>query len=307
MNKLLPLLIGLVGHLFISSDLMAQSATNGFTLPAIPDTLQTVESRSSYLVAHYWDRFSFADSLQFMNQPEMVEQALVDYVDLFRLVPAAEAENSLSALMDQASVTLNGFLFFYNTLEKYLYDATSPMRNEALFIPVLQKMMASNKLSDDDKLRPAMLLKSVSKNKVGSMAADFSYTKPDGSQHQLSEVQTPLTLLLFFDPECDDCHQVIMRLEKTDVLNQLTADRQLTVLAVYPGENKRLWQTMAQHMLPTWEIGMDESQTIYNKELYDILGFPSMYLLDQHKTVILKDASLTALEEYFGANENTHK
>lgn len=307
MNKLLPLLIGLVGHLFISSDLMAQSATNGFTLPAIPDTLQTVESRSSYLVAHYWDRFSFADSLQFMNQPEMVEQAVVDYVDLFRLVPAAEAENSLSALMDQASVTLNGFLFFYNTLEKYLYDATSPMRNEALFIPILQKMMASNKLNDDDKLRPAMLLKSVSKNKVGSMAADFSYTKPDGSRHQLSEVQTPLTLLLFFDPECDDCHQVIMRLEKTDVLNQLTADRQLTVLAVYPGENKRLWQTMAQHMLPTWEIGMDESQTIYNKELYDILGFPSMYLLDQHKTVILKDASLTALEEYFGANENTHK
>lgn len=307
MNKLLPLLIGLVGHLFISSDLMAQSATNGFTLPAIPDTLQTVESRSSYLVAHYWDRFSFADSLQFMNQPEMVEQALVDYVDLFRLVPAAEAENSLSALMDQASVTLNGFLFFYNTLEKYLYDATSPMRNEALFIPVLQKMMASNKLSDDDKLRPAMLLKSVSKNKVGSMAADFSYTKPDGSQHRLSELQTPLILLLFFDPECDDCHQVIMRLEKTDVLNQLTADRQLTVLAVYPGENKRLWQTMAQHMLPTWEIGMDESQTIYEKELYDILGFPSMYLLDQHKTVILKDASLTALEEYFGANENTHK
>lgn len=307
MNKLLLLLIGLVGHLFISSDLMAQSATNGFTLPAIPDTLQTVESRSSYLVAHYWDRFSFADSLQFMNQPEMVEQAVVDYVDLFRLVPAAEAENSLSALMDQASVTLNGFLFFYNTLEKYLYDATSPMRNEALFIPVLQKMMASNKLSDDDKLRPAMLLKSVSKNKVGSTAADFSYTKPDGSQHRLSELQTPLILLLFFDPECDDCHQVIMRLEKTDVLNQLTADRQLTVLAVYPGENKRLWQTMAQHMLPTWEIGMDESQTIYNKELYDILGFPSMYLLDQQKTVILKDASLTALEEYFGANENTHK
>ena len=307
MNKLLPLLIGLVGHLFISSDLMAQSATNGFTLPAIPDTLQTVESRSSYLVAHYWDRFSFADSLQFMNQPEMVEQALVDYVDLFRLVPATEAENSLSALMDQASVTLNGFLFFYNTLEKYLYDATSPMRNEALFIPVLQKMMASNKLNDDDKLRPAMLLKSVSKNKVGSTAAGFSYTKPDGSRHRLSEVQTPLTLLLFFDPECDDCHQVIMRLEKTDVLNQLTADRQLTVLAVYPGENKRLWQTMAQHMFPTWEIGMDESQTIYEKELYDILGFPSMYLLDQHKTVILKDASLTALEEYFGANENTHK
>ena len=64
---------------------------------------------------------------------------------------------------------------------------------------------------------------------------------------------------------------------------------------------------MAQHMLPTWEIGMDESQTIYNKELYDILGFPSMYLLDQDKTVILKDTSLTVLEEYFETDANTHK
>ena len=295
MNKLLLLLIGLAGHLFFPTDLMAQSGTNGFTLPVIPDTLQTVESRSSYLVARYWDRFSFADSLQFMNQPEVVEQALVDYVDLFRLVPAAEAENSLSALMDKASVTLNGFLFFYNTLEKYLYDTTSPMRNEALFIP------------DDDKLRPAMLLKSVSKNKVGSTAADFSYTKSDGSQHRLSELLTPLILLLFFDPECDDCHQVILRLEKMTQLNQQISDKQLTILAIYPGENKRLWQTMAEQMQPSWEIGMDESQAIYGKELYDILGFPSMYLLDQDKTVILKDTSLTALEEYFGISENTHK
>lgn len=64
---------------------------------------------------------------------------------------------------------------------------------------------------------------------------------------------------------------------------------------------------MAQQMQPSWEIGMDESQAIYGKELYDILGFPSMYLLDQDKTVILKDCSLTALEEYFGTNANTHK
>ncbi len=302
MNKLFLLLIGLAGHLSFPTDSMAQSETNGFTLPAIPDTLQTVESRSSYLVAHYWDRFPFTDSLQFMNRPEVIEQALVDYIDLFRLVPEAEAGNSLSALMDQASVTLNGFLFFYNTLEQYLYDATSPMRNEILFIPVLQKMIASDRLNEDDKLRPATLLKSVCKNKVGSTAADFHYTKPDGSRHRLSELQTPLTLLLFFDPECDDCHRLISRLEKTDRLSRLVADKQLTILAIYPGEDKRLWQTMAQKMQPSWEIGMDESQAIYGKELYDIFGFPSMYLLDRNKTVILKDTDLTALEEYFGGD-----
>ena len=90
-------------------------------------------------------------------------------------------------------------------------------------------------------------------------------------------------------------------------LNQQISDKQLTILAIYPGENKRLWQTMAEQMQPSWEIGMDESQAIYGKELYDILGFPSMYLLDQDKTVILKDTSLTVLEEYFETDANTHK
>lgn len=308
MNKPLFLPAVLAILLFFPASLAAQSAAaNGFALPAIPDTLKTVESRSSYLVAHYWDRFPFADSLQFMDRPEAVEQALVDYLDLFRLVPAAEAEASLSVLMDQASVSLNGFLFFYNTLEKYLYDIASPMRDEALFIPVLQKVMASDRLDEDDKLRPAMLLKSACKNKTGSTAADFTYLQPDGGRHRLSELQTPLILLLFFDPECDDCHQAVSRLEKTERINRLVADKRLTILAVYPGENKRLWQDMARHMPPSWKVGMDESQAIYGKELYDILGFPSMYLLDQDKTVILKDTDLTALEEYLGSGESPRK
>ena len=131
MKGLNRMFLPLSGLLFcLSVSLRAQTALSAFSLPAIPDSLKNPSLRASYLVAHYWDNFGFADSLQYMNAPVEIEQALVNYIDLFRLVPAEEAEQSLIRVMRQAEETRSGVYFFYNAFEKYLYDLGSPMRNE---------------------------------------------------------------------------------------------------------------------------------------------------------------------------------
>lgn len=276
---------------------LVQAAAQDFALPKIPDTLRTPDERASYLVAHYWDEFPFADSLQYMNRVADIEQAVVNYIDLFRLVPAEEATRSLTNVMQQASVSLNGLYFFYNTFEKYLYDLASPMRNEAWFIPVLEQMAASPRLSADDKIRPTMLLESVMKNRVGSTAADFTYTLADGTQHTLHALPSAQTLLLFFDPECDECHALIEALSHDETLNNQIEAGKLSVLAVYPGENIRYWKTMQANMPKNWTIAYDASQQIYAQALYEILGFPSLYLLDAEKKVVLKDTTPEKLHQ----------
>ena len=276
---------------------LVQAAAQDFALPKIPDTLRTPDERASYLVAHYWDEFPFADSVQYMNRVADIEQAVVNYIDLFRLVPAGEATRSLTNVMQQASVSLNGLYFFYNTFEKYLYDLASPMRNEAWFIPVLEQMVASPRLSADDKIRPTMLLESVMKNRVGSTAADFTYTLADGTQHTLHALPSAQTLLLFFDPECDECHALIEALSHDETLNNLIEAGKLSVLAVYPGENLRYWKTMQANMPKNWTIAYDASQQIYAQALYEILGFPSLYLLDAEKKVVLKDTTPEKLHQ----------
>lgn len=268
-----------------------------FPLPVIPSTLTVPAERASYLVAHYWDNFPFADSLQYVNQAVETEQALVDYVDLFRLVPTEEAGLSLKKVIEQAGVTRNGLYFFYNTFEKYLYDMDSPIRNESLFIPVLEAMIASDRISTDDKIRPTMLLRSVSKNRVGSAAADFVYQLADKSSHRLSEVESPYTLLLFFDPSCDECHQVIELLAHADWLTERIGQKQVTVLAIYPGEEHSLWRQMQPQMPSDWVVGLDADGVIYGQELYDLQGFPSLYLLDAQKQVILKETSPEAIRQ----------
>lgn len=272
--------------------------TNGLKLPLIPTELRTPEERASYLAAHYWDHFLFRDSLQYLNHPETVEQAVVDFIDLFRLVPSSEAETAITHVMQQASCTRNGLFFFYNTFEKYLYDLASPMRNEAYFIPVLEQMVASERLSAEDKIRPEMLLQSVRKNRVSSPATDFNYTLADGSQQSLYALKATWTLLLFFDPDCDECHQAIQEIQQNQFFQELIQQKKLTLLAVYPGDNLNHWKLMQPNLPAEWLVAYDKEQSIYTNELYDILGFPSLYLLDSQKIVRLKDTAPAQVEAY---------
>ena len=78
MKGLNRMFLPLSGLLFcLSVSLRAQTAVSAFSLPAIPDSLKNPSSRASYLVAHYWDNFGFADSLQYMNAPVEIEHRLV--------------------------------------------------------------------------------------------------------------------------------------------------------------------------------------------------------------------------------------
>ena len=70
-----------------------------FTLPDIPPLLVTSEARASYLAAHYWQGFNFRDTA-LISRPEVTEQALADFLDILSRVPLAEAQSSLTAMMD---------------------------------------------------------------------------------------------------------------------------------------------------------------------------------------------------------------
>ena len=55
---------------------------------------------------------------------------------------------------------------------------------------------------------------------------------------------------------------------------------------------------MQPYLPAEWLVAYDKEQSIYTNELYDILGFPSLYLLDSQKIVRLKDTALAQVEAY---------
>lgn len=90
----------------------------------------------------------------YINLPDVTEQAWVDFIDIMKVVPdttAIAAIKQMYKMADQKKVVL----FYYTDLaEKYLYDPNSPMRNEELYIPVLDAMLESKVLNDTEKILP---------------------------------------------------------------------------------------------------------------------------------------------------------
>lgn len=128
------------------SQLRAASATSiapdtlapDLPLPAIPASLRTPHERASYLLAHFWDGMSFADTLRSRN-PGFMEQNLVNYLSLFPHAPAEARTRAVHLLMQRAEADKPAYLLLAELAEKYLYATGSPMQSEEHFIPFLEE------------------------------------------------------------------------------------------------------------------------------------------------------------------------
>ena len=100
------------------------------------------------------------------------------------------ATSSIKGMMHKAAADSSFFAHMAGLYEKYLYDPNSPMRDESLYIPVLESVLAAPAILDEvNKIRPAHLLELALKNRIGEPAIDFTYTLADGKTGTLYNVK----------------------------------------------------------------------------------------------------------------------
>ena len=188
-----------------------------FKLPHIPAALTTPEARADYLAAHYWDNFDFRDTT-LISRPEITEQAFADFIDLLTAAPISAADSALVRMMEASTANSAMFAHFTELSEKYLYDPNSPLRNEELYIPVLQYLTDSPHLDSLSKLRPRYQLELALKNRPGDIAADFYYTSESGKRSRMRQIEADYTILFFNNPDCGDCNRVKEYMDMSPVI-----------------------------------------------------------------------------------------
>lgn len=266
-----------------------------FELPQPPMTLQGQEARAAYMVEHYWDKFDFTDTL-WLQRPEVVEQALVDYLQVLNYVPAERAQRSLTKLVNASVADTAMFDRFERLLDKYLYDPNSPMRNEEYYIPVLEAIIASPAVDEWLKVRPRHRLEMALKNRPGSPAQDFTYTLASGRQGRLYDLKSDYTLLFFYNPGCTNCREVREQITASPVVGQLRREGAIDVLALYPDQDLTEWRNYRDSIPRDWINAYDQGTLIESGRLYDLKAIPTLYLLDASKRVLLKDTPFGRIE-----------
>lgn len=102
-------------------------------------------------------------------------------------------------------------------------------------------------------------------------------------------------LLMFYEPDCDQCLDAEKRLAESAAFNRLVATGELQMLAVYVGHDRRLWSEHAAKLPASWIVGIDAAMKIDGEDLYHIGATPSFYLIDAEGTVMVKDAAFPAV------------
>ena len=282
-------IILIIGILLFNTTIKALNNQEQIILPTIPDSLTNPKDRADYLITHYWDNFNFMDTI-YESLP--IEQAFVDYIYILpHASDITKARNSLTELMLNTNKKKTGktSLYFLSLFEKYLYEITSPVQNDEYYIPVIEQALTFENLSEIDKIKYKVQLHNIKKNRVEETASDFTFYNQNKEQ-KISEIEYPYLLLMFYNPDCHDCIQMIEQFQKSEIINQLLKNEILKILTLsvnnvidFPENEKQSW-IYANVNYP--EI----------LDLYFIRSFPDLYLLNREQNVVLKNVDFEKLE-----------
>lgn len=274
--------------------------------PDVPAMIASDRERAEYIAQHFWDRFDFSDTTALVHN-DVLEQAFADYIGILHVIPTEEAAKSLKSMLGKASSVPAMFNKFSYLSEHYLYDPNSPMHSEELYIPVLEFILASDKIDEVDKLRPRSHLEMALKNRVGGKAADIAVKLADGSEKTLYGTRARYVILYINNPDCAACAQITAQLIDSPTISYLFTNGDLQIFSVYPDEDITAWRAHAASMPKGWINGYDYSLEMRDKETYDLKAIPSLYLLDMEKNIIIKDAAeVRPIEVYLFNNSRVN-
>lgn len=273
-----------------------------FPFPTIPTALTEPEARKSYLLTHYWERFDFADTTLVDNR-DVTEQGFVNFIALLLdgTTPEELTHESLENWCAGFVGKEHARKVLTQTADDYLYNPNSPFYNEGLYGLYLETMLGVLPQTDAMRSTYRFKLELVKRNNVGDKATDFTYYQPDGTRRTLAttSVKNDRLLLMFYDPECESCHEVLLQMAADASLAAAVQSGRLSVLAVYTEGNDGAWRKALSDMPEGWTTGTDR-EAVKQGALYDLKAMPSLYLLDGKKTVLLKDAAYEKIRAALG-------
>lgn len=232
----------------------------------------------------------------------MDEQTLKNFVLSIPTTSVERLTQKLDSLLVDVRGDSNRFYKTVSYLEKPLGDPNSSLRNETLYMRVLQEKLKSTFTDSSSKNKARERLYLLMQNRVGGAANDFTYYTASGGRRTLNAIKARYTLLYFYNPECDACKQMKTALLASEVITRAVSSGDLKVLAIYTDRNEKIWINHLADMPSPWIHGRDENEYLYKNKVYDLRAIPTLYLLDAQKKVLLKDVlDLRQVEAVIGS------
>ena len=237
----------------------AVPAARVFPAVEIPALITEPQERIQYASLHFWDRYlsqiTPADTLSYGGVPkEDMEKQMGIFVTLLQQAPPTVGQDAMLAFMDGLESAQRrapkGHLLadMAQLTHHYLYDPTSPLRSEELYLPFVSRLAASALVEPSRRMGYEWDARMCALNRPGTPAADFTFVDTRGRTRTLYGIQASYILLIFGNPDCHACKELTEDMSALPEVSALIESGRLKVLDIYIDEDIDSWkQKMADY------------------------------------------------------------
>ncbi|MCF0167053.1 MAG: DUF5106 domain-containing protein [Bacteroidales bacterium] len=282
-----------------------KNADKSFPFVPVPSLLTDPQETEGYIIDHFWDRF-FDPERKYSRDSTTIGgvdraaflKAFEEYASNLRFVEVPKALAAQTRLMEQAEATEkrdtldNVWDNICELCNSFFYDPNSPLRNEEFYIPVLEKYLETPYRSEEMKMAARYQLPLCRLNRLDTPAADFEYALPNGKRGRLYDLEADYILLFFSNPGCDACKDIVDFLKRCPALPEFIKQGNIVVLNVYPDADLEEWKAYRSNYPEEWINAYDPNLVLHSNTIYSLRAIPSVYVLDNAKRVIMKDAPI---------------
>jgi thiol-disulfide isomerase/thioredoxin len=232
-----------------------------------------------YYKEHYWDKFDFKDD-RLIHTP-IYDGKLDEYVKRLVEQTPDSLEKEADMLLAKTRGSKNLFKYTLHWFTKYVQNSKI-MGLDEVFVYLVENYHMKG---DADWLSEDMLAKYIDRarkiapNVIGNVAPDIKMIGLDKKQHNLYDVNSKYTLLIFWSPECGACLKEVPKMDS--VYEAALKKRGVKVYAVRTeGEEKEWQETIDKFKINDWVNVYDPEHKSNYRAQYDVYATPVTYLID---------------------------
>jgi len=272
-----------------------------FTIPpgiSNPDSFRWKQSHQ-YFQKHYLDHVNFEDNG--LIYTPVLEDKVISYFDRIieqRPVLICEAVDTLLLKLKDPEVSeyLTGML-----LEKY-GRAKHKALDEYVYVHIIKDYYLSGKAFWADNQEIRLLTEDYNRHKPASLLQNApAISLPDqyNRPQSLDQVDSKYTVIIFWDYDCPYCRRALDDLRK---VIQRYSHQEIHVFTIFIGEDVDVWKAFLARKIPKeWINTRLDGKTSLVRQ-YNLTQTPAIFLLDSNKTIVDKNLTAAALDDYLKEN-----
>lgn len=275
-----------------------QQYEHAFMYPVPPESLVTLQDRSSYLVEHFWDRCNMKS---IFSSRKNLEQSMDDYFSFMVYADSAVVMNSIDRLIKEVKKSGPNMLTMAEIARAKLYSDSAEYRSDELYLPFAKAGASASGVSKEQKAAYQLEISQLENSLVGKYVPDVSLTLRDGSVHRLHDYNGNYFLIFFDEPDDFDNMMARVKLSTDYGLNDLITKGQVQVICITPGKADDEWKARVADYPQNWIVAAAEG----TDQLFDRRVKPSFYYLNRDKIILSKTLVADNLIEAFRMVRNS--